>query len=993
MRKGIYQAMKTKFLLLLRWLLVLSVAIGFMAPPGSVEAAFTSTSSASPPPQTPPPQDENVLILLPYSAPQPQELALFRKTASRHEWLADTVYARTKPLQAELRQLQEQGLIGGFEVRPEWYGVVVHGLSQEAARRLQALPGIAGVFPESAEAKTCAEATASALVQQSEALRQSLERRAAMQAAGDLTAQATNPSIEVSYYSDGYGWVDGSTFPNVTVTLRILRGSTVVATDTTTSDSDGWYYFWPDWLNCPTSGYTWSLQPGDVVEVSAGGRTVSTVVAYLVGWADPQTDRVSGRTDPGRTVEINLWYYPDSPCSGYEVEKTLSADGNGNFTADMGVDFDGWAGGIITARDANGNGTYRYFSAYYLEVDTRWNEIYFYLQPGVSYVATLKRGGSTLETYSGTTNPYEGDAWVYFGGDFQPDDVLEVSGGGVSLQYTIAPLTNITLDPAANQVSGNTAASRRVRGYFRKSTYYDIITACDWDNACTSVVSDDSGAFTLNPAWNLVRGDSVGLHLLDSQGNAQYHFLRVPVIGVDLSNPGQQPEVRVAWSTSTVLTITHLNWGGSVVNTYSIGVYPHWGNEGWSYLNEPVYPGDRIRVSDGSTSLEMSLPDPLPTASLKNNLQRLVVTNAPSNSYLLAELYDFRFEDYNSYYYCRESSLSGSINLQFGDAKIGGWDLANAWIRLPEEHLIRIQRRPFMVNHWIGSPVIDITYEFGRVVTVKRWRGSTLLDNMTINPISEFTGVLFSSEVLKGDRLVITTDDGQSADLTVPELTINLDKANNRIYGKSVPNRPIAVQLQRWVRGYYVLNRFVNADSAGNYSATFNGLNWWDCSPARLDHRCAAGGIDYATADGHVFQLDSPSPSPAPTDAYEDDNDRSRASAYAGIQTHTFHVESDEDWVSFTVPPQDVDNVIYRIATLNEGWEVDTVIDLYDAGGTHILTGYGWWDGVYWIPPAAGTYYVKVSPYSDYSTAHCDAYYDLLVLPIRAEVYLPLVRR
>ncbi|MGB9898750.1 hypothetical protein, partial [Thermanaerothrix sp.] len=179
----------------------------------------------------------------------------------------------------------------------------------------------------------------------------------------------------------------------------------------------------------------------------------------------------------------------------------------------------------------------------------------------------------------------------------------------------------------------------------------------------------------------------------------------------------------------------------------------------------------------------------------------------------------------------------------------------------------------------------------------------------------------------------------------------------------------------------------------GNYSASFNGQYWWDCSPIQISHRCAAGELRYYTPEGHFFYLASEGPVPAPADAYESDNDRDHASVYTAVQTHTFHIEGDEDWVTFTVPTEDVGNVVYRIATVNKGWDVDTVITLYDNNGNQISEVSNRWDEIYWVPQTAGKYYVKISPLDDYSTAHCDAYYDLLILPIRAEVYLPLVRR
>ncbi|WP_322805639.1 hypothetical protein [Thermanaerothrix sp.] len=985
--------MRTGSRFLVCGLLVFSVLVSGLIPLSSVKASSPLSFAIAPSSQESSPEGEDYLILLPYEAPQPQEIPFTFKPGQKQIVLADLIYQRTKTLRAELEQLRAQGLIAGFEVRPDLYGLVVHGLTQDGMRRLQNLPDVGGVLPKDSQNQTCAVATATAFIHQVEALGQSLERREALESKGGFEAMATNPSITVIYY--GYSWVYGQTFSNTTVTLRVLRGSTVVVTTTTTSDSMGWYYFNPDWIDCPTSGYTWSLQPGDVVEVSAGGRTARTVVAYISAWADPQTDQVSGKTDPGRQVEIHVYYYPNNPCISVESQKVVTPDSNGNFTASMGVDFDGQAWGEIYVRDANGNSTLRWFEAYHLVADMQNNSVSGVTKPDITFTATLKRGSTTLESYAGTSDPDDGSLRVYFYNPFQPGDEIHLDGGGIHLQYIIAPLTSVSVDSTANQVSGITSPDRWIQGNFGKSSYYDIVTTCGWSRACASTMSDGGGGFTLPSPMDLVRGDVVDIYVIDAQGNYQYHMLRVPVIGVDISEPTRNRAVG-AWTTADrTLTVTHKTSGGSVREAITDVYVSTWSNEFDVYLSNDVAPGDRIEVSDGITSLEMVVPNPLPKASLKNNINRLYL-EALNGSHVLVEFWDFRSQNFSYYYYCNEADLStSSTNLQIDDAQIGGWDTAYTTIRLPSEHIVRIDRNAFMVTHSIGGGWVDITYEPSVTILAEWWRGSTKLWQVSTTLINSWGYMDLPGVPQPGDRLVVKTSDNQQwAEMTVPALTINLDRPNNRIYGKSVPNRPITVQLQRFAaRGYYVLNKIVQADAGGNYSASFNGLYWWDCSPARLDHRCASGGLDYFVQGDHAFFLDAPSPISAPADVYEYDNDRSYARAYTTVQTHTFHVEGDEDWVTFTVPPDDVGNVIYRIATVNEGWDVETVITLYDAGGNQILEGYGWWDGIYWIPDTAGTYYVKVSPWSDEFTAHCDAYYDLLILPIRAEVYLPLVRR
>ncbi len=989
--------MKTRSYLLVCGLLLLGVLISSLIPLSVVKAFFSPLSAASPSSQESSPEGEDYLVLLPFEAPQSQELLSTFKPGQRQTVLLELIYQRTKPLRKELEQLRAQGLITGFEVRPDLYGVVVHGLTQDGMRRLQNLPVVGSVLPKDSQSQTCAALTATAFTHQVESLGYSLERREALENKGGFEVLTTNPTITVAYYSDGYSWVEGQTSPNTQVNLRVLRGSTVVVTTSTTSDSWGWYYFYPDWVECLTSSYTWTLQPGDVVEVSAGGRTASTVVAYIYVWADPQNNQVGGKTDPGRQVEIDLYYFPNDPCTEVYIQETVLPDVSGNFTANMGVDFDGQAYGQVYVSDANGNSTFREFYAYYLFADMRYNSVRGGIKPDITFTVTLKRGSNTLESYPGVSDPDTGYFWVDFINPFQPGDEIELDSGDIHLHYDIVPLDNVVIDLDNNQVRGITSENHLIQGGFYTSTYYDIVTACDRIRVCASTTSGSEGGFTLTSSIvDIGRGDEVKIFILDDQGNFQYHLLRVPVIGVDISEPINNRVIGAWIMADRTLTVTHKTRGGSVRQTIS-GVYPsNWSNEFDVLLENDIASGDRIEVSDGTTSLEMSVPDTLPKASLKNNLNRLYL-EAPSGSHVIVEFTDFRSQDFLYYGYCTETNLStGSTNLKIRDAQIGGWDTAFATIRLASEHIVKLTRSPFMVTHWYGSEWVNITYEPGVTIQVVWKRGSQILyQNNSIFLSESWIDINLGGVPIPGDTLVVkTSDNQQQATMTVPELTINLDRPNNQIYGRSTPDHPITVQLQRFASGgYYVLNKIVQADANGNYSASFNGLYWWDCSPARLDHRCASGGLDYFVPGEHAFFLDALYPASAPADAYESDNDRDHASVYTAVQTHTFHIEGDEDWVTFTVPTEDVGNVVYRIDTVNKGWDVDTVITLYDNNGNQILEVYDWWDGIYWVPQTAGKYYVKISPLDDYSTAHCDAYYDLLILPIRAEVYLPLVRR
>jgi hypothetical protein len=158
--------------------------------------------------------------------------------------------------------------------------------------------------------------------------------------------------------------------------------------------------------------------------------------------------------------------------------------------------------------------------------------------------------------------------------------------------------------------------------------------------------------------------------------------------------------------------------------------------------------------------------------------------------------------------------------------------------------------------------------------------------------------------------------------------------------------------------------------------------------------------VYYYNAAGHLVWLEGPLPPSVTADVYESDNTAATARAYSGIQRHTFHTTADVDWIAFTVSTADaINHVSYRIETFNLGWGMATRLRLYDTDGTTLLfdaTGYdnkGRGVSTDWIPPAAGTYYLQISPPSSSYAAYCDAMYDLIILPARAKIHLPVVIR
>jgi hypothetical protein len=985
---------------------LLAVVLLLALPTRAAQQTSPPPSAGTQPPPPTPPQD--YLLALPIALPDPADIPAHLSPEAATEYARTLTERQAGPIQAELERLRAEGLIAGFEVRPDLHGVVVSGATPQALEELSRLPQVTAVMPYTADhPPACALAAAQALPEQVLGLSRIAAGSAPRLQAAGLAPQATDPSID-AYVVPGstgnsYSKVSGWTTANISVTMRILRGGRVIATQSTTSYSNGWYSFYSSWQSCPTSGYNWSLRPGDVVEVTAHGNTVSTVIVDLRAWVDPVANTVAGRTAPGRSVEIWLEYPSSDLCSWNVVSKTVGTDGSGNFTANFG-DFDRKAYATVYARDANGNSTYyNYFYAYQISGYFNSSTFQGYLKPEVDFTATLSRSGSIISTYRGrsdATNYY----WGWFTDTIRAGDVISVSGGGVNIQYTATSLS-ATLDPANNRATGTTSAGRQVRASFYKRTSGSLYTACWWGSDCASTTASTTGAFTLTTDLDLVRGDYAYFYVYDAEGNYQYtDQYPVSAIVADL----YRREVSGYWGNPDAghVTVILKDISGTVKATNSWVGVDSWDGKFSTGMGSTISPTDIIEVTDGAVTETMTVQNL--TARLNGATGHL--TGNASNGHLVARLWDFRRESGYWYGYCSETNvITGSYDLTFGGAQVGGQDYVwGIWNTGPDGHYTTLGRTfyAFTVNAREGG---DYVYGYSETpytpVTVTLQRGGNQIAVYTTTSYSDgyYYGYLSSSTpvtITQGDIVQVQTGDGVSVSLPIPLLTANVDGTNNRVYGKSPANEPVRPEARRrynW--GYTYYSQIVTADGSGNYSASFNGLYWWDCSSVNVGHRCIQPVVRYYNAAGHQVWMEGPYPPPVGPDIYESDDISTTARAYTGIQSHTFHTVTDTDWVTFTVFQVDVDNgVTYRIETFNLGWGMATRVTLYDANMNWLG---GWWGyenrgrgvSARWTPSAAGVYYLEIAPPSSSYGGYCDAVYDLMILPVRGQIYLPLVLR
>jgi uncharacterized repeat protein (TIGR01451 family) len=101
-------------------------------------------------------------------------------------------------------------------------------------------------------------------------------------------------------------------------------------------------------------------------------------------------------------------------------------------------------------------------------------------------------------------------------------------------------------------------------------------------------------------------------------------------------------------------------------------------------------------------------------------------------------------------------------------------------------------------------------------------------------------------------------------------------------------------------------------------------------------------------------------------DIHESDNFYTEATAIptdGTVQTHTFHVVADKDWVSFHV----LAGQVYTVTTSQLSGDVDTVLQLYDTDGVTLFQENDDYlagsraSRIVWTAPADGLYYARIT--------------------------------
>lgn len=908
------------------------------------------------------------------------------------------LFQAAQPVLEELARLQAEGLVADFTLLPGEHAVRVTPATPAGLRALRRLAGPTGLVPATDAGAACAAKAAKAALS---AVEGALWAQQARRTAGPALLRTRSITLTLEVYvrqGSQYSSVNGSTLPNtpVTMTLRSPDG-TVKATETTTSTASGFYSFRPTWQPCE---FTWVAVPGDTVEVTAAGKTISTTVAPISAFADPTKNTVSGVTAPNRNISI-LAFQTSAVCDVPGSGTTTTSDGGGGFSATVPGGFDRSGLVVIWVDDPNGDATTStVIEPPYLRVGNDGTFVSGALRPRSGFVATLKRGSTVISQVDGSTGQL---GWFYtsFTQTAQTGDIIEVVGGDVVVTTTFVSPRSLMFDPDNDRITGTIdteGAGRRIR--FRLTNRL----APTWKSGCADTTVNADGSFVLDFAaggYDVQRGDTIfwfGASVYDDQGNSQQLTRQgaVPYLEV---YPGQRL-IKGYWlMPASPITLTLWSSGGMLKSRVTAQA-SSWNSSFQHQFTSTIKAGDRVAVSDGAVTMTVSSVPTL--TALLDAGANTVSGAAPTGSSLVVQVTaaDVGLDGPTSSFLVYTPTVSGGrYSVDLSDVDVKSQSEADVFFREPGGHIVRAYSHALDLNVEIDDE--DTATISGYVpkpespVIVELRRGGTVQQVITLTASWDgFFSWSPTGKALPGDVIGVRPVGVPSDSVSIPTLTVQDDPANNRVTGKAPANGLLEVALGTYSRYmWWEWTTFLQAAADGTYAANFDGLiSWPECREAQVG-QCTRSKVTYYTDEGYaISRLGTPPPDVSP-DAYEDDNTFTSAVPYTGIQSRTLHAVTDTDWISFTVGAQDV-GITLTLMTVNLGPNANTVLYLYDTDGTTLLakdTSATPSSQIVWRPTAPGTYYVKVAPYSTLYTQVCGATYDFFIA--RYRVNLPLVAR
>ncbi|HVN53805.1 MAG TPA: hypothetical protein VMT46_05695 [Anaerolineaceae bacterium] len=790
--------------------------------------------------------------------------------------------------------------------------------------------------------------------------------------------------------------IRGRVHPGSYVYIQIWRDGKLAANTFTGSDQNGDYQ-----TQLYTEPNLDPIRPGDEVRVFDGQSTYSMTIAPIQAWADPRANLISGSTLPGMKIDLILVDNLQNPCQWTTIQKSFTLNSDGSFQFNPG-DFSANASILIHARYPNGNSSWVFIHAYQLFIDrAKPGQVRGYYRPTTTLDVHLIREGALLESVSLQTN---------LRGEFNPtfsqtpiegDWIEAYQAGQPILGYYLARL-EVSYDPDLNRIQGQTVPGRKVwiivNDPSARTDSSHTPVGCSPTLGCANIIAGPDGQIQLTPPAWVAPESSIVATLYDTYGNYQIQTVLVslPSIQANLSDRN----FSVQWNRSVQNATARL----FDIEDNKIAETTLWLESGartYFSLGE-LKPGYRIEVTDGTTTRTLTLPNAFPRLHHGSNQ---ISGPAPNGRATL----DFvngmqRPESFTDQ--CLETSIVNQ-QYQFTIPGVTFQQFDKAYLVLVDDVGNEIVSRlyPFSLNLNMDpfSPnqnfvAIGTEYPDTRVDVIHERGGQIIGSYLGLQAQSSLTGVGLSTTTFKaGDIVHILTNDGNSVDLTIPDLSVWLNTAQNRIEGHGPPNTILVAEFLQDRHypadsGYPYL---VQTDNQGSFSVDVDNLFWASCYPLSSSDPCAHAAVTYTDSNGFAITAQGPRPAPIAADGYEPDDALQSAWPYSGtIEQHTFHTSTDQDWISIPIGQQDVGRpFLFQVDNFERGMNVTA--RLFSSEGTQLFDNTDLWSkeihSFSYEFSVPGTYYLQLIPGSLYSAGLCDSRYSIMINPYR--MYFPVISR
>ncbi len=605
------------------------------------------------------------------------------------------------------------------------------------------------------------------------------------------------------------------TSPNTPFTVTAKRGGTPTGAGAGTTDAR---HSAPWTSLADAGGQEVDLQGGDSVEVSWGSELESMEVLGLTGRVDATTDRVTGTGLPNSFVRVR----DQNTYTGLFVP----TDATGAFVADFAglVDLKGELQVDISAWTAGWDRTEIIVPVAFVRANATWENVDGEFAPGevVTYVVR-DAGGEVKATRAGET-PSSGWFSLNCDCDMVPGDTVHVtSDRGFDATLTLIPIT-AQVDLAADTVTGvMTGATFPGEGHvWSFSPARDDGRGMD-----VSVAADGSYTADFSDIWDIRPGDEGEVWLFDANRN------RVGVgwrsAKMDIFYAGDW--VWVAGEPGAAATVTVQGKAVMHGTINEMGYLEGWNDDlvTWTPSRPDIAPGDVVILDTGGYTKRV---DPILTidiATFDTATDRVGGTISGPRRDQITQVYCEATKPNIGWLQADYDAATGAYACDFGAE---GWDLMpgtdmSVRYRDDDGDMVVNERQ----SQWARA---DTTRDFvggvfGRGVTmqftVEDSTGATKASGSAVGrPDGWVDDVWVDADLIPGDRVHVTTDDGFDAWMTLVDIQGRInpesDTITGRVSGAPLPARGLAVLHNPFAEVWHDQDFDIAAD--GSFTADLN---------------------------------------------------------------------------------------------------------------------------------------------------------------------------